>query len=173
MIKSQKYLELVEDLKKLANEPVVLIDEAAVDGEVVQMMRELRQFIERFRRLHEGGDAPVKFLKREDVARLGRDELAFIVDSFWDWYNENECPAERCDDYFCHYCQDVKERADEELADGDMNAEDYNHLAKNGFYDGLCCGSHDGCWPVFFLWCYRNGYDTETGKKKDTKNATL
>lgn len=130
MSKSQKYIELVDELRKMACQPVVLIDEAAVDGEVVQMMRELRQFIERFRRLNEGGDAPVKFLKREEIARLGRDELAFIVDSFWDWYNENECPAERCDDYFCHYCQDVKERADEELADGDMNAEDYNHLAK-------------------------------------------
>ncbi len=165
MSKSQKYLELVEDLKKLANEPVVLIDEAAVDGEVLQMMRELRQFMERFRRLLEGDDAPAKFLAKKDVKHLGRDELAFIVESIWEWYNENECPAERCDDYFCHYCQDVKERADEELADGDMDADDYNQLAKNGFYDGMCCGSHDGCWPAFFLWCYRNGYDPETGKK--------
>ena len=70
MSKSQKYIELVDELRTMACQPVVLIDEAAVDGEVVQMMRELRQFIERFRRLLEGGDAPVKFLKREDVAVL-------------------------------------------------------------------------------------------------------
>ena len=165
MSKSQKYLELVEDLKKLANEPVVLIDEAAVDGEVLQMMRELRQFMERFRRLLEGGDAPVKFLTREGIARLGRDELAFIVDHFWEWYNQDECPRNKCEDYFCQHCQCLKEEADEDLADGNLDPEDYNIMAGKHFFDESCDDMQEGCWADYYLWCYRNGYDPETGKK--------
>lgn len=166
MSKSQKYIELVDELRTMACQPVVLIDEAAVDGEVVQMMRELRQFIERFRRLNEGGDAPVKFLKREEIARLGRDELAFIVDNFWEWYNEDGCPCDKCDDYFCRYCQKNKEEADEGLADGELEPEDYNQMAKNGFYDGMCGDMQEGCWASYYLWCYKNGYDVKTGKKE-------
>lgn len=118
----------------------------------------------------DGGDDEVKdpqFLQKEDVLRLKHDELVFIVRSFWDWYNDKECPVERCDDYFCSYCKGVKEDADKKLADGEMLPDDYNHLAKNGFYDGFCCGTHNGCWPAYYLWCYRNNYDPETGKKME------
>lgn len=167
MDKSQKYLELIEDLKKLANEPVVLIDEAAVDGEIVQKMREMRQFIERFRRLKDGEDNRTE-PKLDDIKieLLGRDELVFIVKAFWGWFDSEKCPREKCEDYFCRYCQKRKEEADEELADGEMEPDDYNRLAGQGFYDGDCEDfAQECCWGRFYLWCYRNGYDPETGKK--------
>ena len=168
MSKSQKYMELMEELKKLANEPVVLIDESVVDGEAVQMMRELRQFIERFRRLKDWEDTVPLPLKQEDIQKLGRDELAYIVGLFWrEWYNGDECPRDKCSSYFCKHCQKRKEEADQELADGELDPEDYNIMAKDGFFDGDCDNdTQDGCWPNYYLWCYRNGIDPRTGKKE-------
>ncbi len=169
--KTKRYRENLHDLFLFSMDraEVLMGGKPDVNLEIIDTIRDLRQFIEHLRRLLDGDEAPAMFLKREDVARLGRDELAFIVDGFWEWYNEEGCPCDKCDDYFCRYCQKQKEEADAELADGEMDPEDYNHLAKNGFYDGMCGDTQEGCWASYYLWCYRNGYDVKTGKKMEAK----
>lgn len=163
--KTKHYMEIMEQLGKMAfaAEPP---DDWEFGTAVPQMIRELRQFIERLRRLNEAdGEVPLP-LAVKDVPKLSRDELAFLVKKFYTWYNENECPRHRCKDYFCRHCRNRKDDADEELANGEISAEDYNIQAENCFDDEMCESDQEGCWADYYLWCYRNGVDPDTGRKK-------
>lgn len=171
--KTKRYRENLHDLFLFSMDraAVLMGGKPDVNLEIIDTIRDLRQFIEHLRRLLDGDEAPAMFLKREDVARLGRDELAFIVENFWNWYSENGCPRDSCEDYFCHHCQCMKEEADEDLANGELAPEDYNIMAGKHFYDEMCDDMQEGCWADYFLWCYRNGYEPATGKKKEANNG--
>lgn len=129
------------------------------------IIRVLRQGIERLRHVVGESDTDEPPRSLTDMNKLKKDELAFVAWQFWEWYNENECPIDKCHDYFCRHCQLRKDEADEELADGSLSQEEYNIMAKDKFHDDMCDDMQTGCWVQYYLWCYRNGYDPQTGKK--------
>ena len=140
-----------------------------IEQQTTTIIRELRQGIERLRRLIEPEDKINQPLKFDDISKLGRDELAYIVRKFWKCSTSEgaDCPRQLCNDYFCCHCQNCKEECDENLANGDLSPEDYNKEAERGFFDDECNLNDDGCWADYYLWCYRNDYNPDTGKKND------
>jgi hypothetical protein len=152
--KKERYVSLMNGLRRLADEAEreTTDDMATV---ITQAMREIRQVIERLRRIRDDGEGGVQEpLRKEDIRKLGRDELEFIVEKFWPWWSEEICPKDKDKRFFCSYCRDRKENCDKELAEGEMVAEDYNCEAARGFYDSGCEGFEEGCWVSYYHWLY-------------------
>lgn len=164
--KIDKYNAIIRDLYELLPHlPFAFKNEEEACANATNAIRELRQIIERLRRVVGESDTDEPPRSLTDMNKLKKDELAFVAWQFWEWYNENECPIDKCHDYFCRHCQLRKDEADEELADGSLSQEEYNIMAKDKFHDDMCDDMQTGCWVQYYLWCYRNGYDPQTGKK--------
>ena len=63
--KTKKYLELLEELQATL-ENAKKIEEGDIDVQIGQTMRELRQMIERLRRLKDGDDLTYEPVKQEE-----------------------------------------------------------------------------------------------------------
>lgn len=147
------------------NEP-----DSKVEQEAASFIRELRQIIERLRRITGENEMDEPPHSLTAINKLHKDELAFVVWQFWDWVNGDTCPAEICKDFPCKYRQNKKSDCEENLQNGDLDEDGYKDQVEHGFYaDKWCNEDQMGCWGQYYLWCYRQGVDPITGKKEAKK----
>lgn len=138
------------------------------EQEAASLIRELRQCIERLRRIVDDEQPPVEVHSLQDAMKLNRDELAYIMWQFLQWINndEGDCPSIFCVDFPCQYRREQKAMCEENLANGDLDEAGMEDQKKNGFYAGYCNGDQQVCWAEYYLWCYRNGVNPLNGKKE-------
>ena len=144
------------------NEP-----DSKVEQEAALLIRELRQIIERLRRVADDEQPPVEVHSLQDAMKLNRDELAFLAWQFFQWINSDEgCPADKCKDFPCKYRREQKATCEENLKNGDLDEFGMKEQQDNGFFADFCEGDQQGCWAEYYLWCYRNGVNPLNGKKE-------
>lgn len=170
--KIDKYNAIMRDLYELLPHlPFAFKNEEEARANAVSVIRELRQIIERLRRVVDDGkpneDAEdAKIYRMVDVWKLPKDVLVKVVWEFLQWYGDYEtgCPAKICKDYPCYFKKEQKQKLDENLANGDLDKETYDkYLNDMDFGD---CGNGEGCWASYYVWCYMNGYNPLNGKKE-------
>lgn len=167
--KIEKYNDIAIEVAKLA--PILVKDDHDAELETVKLIRELRQIIERLRRVVDDEQPPIEVHSLQDAMRLNRDELAFLAWQFSQWINSDEgCPADKCKDFPCKYRREQKATCEENLKNGDLDEFGMKEQQDNGFFADFCEGDQQGCWAEYYLWCYRNGYDPLTGKKDKSNN---
>ena len=166
--KIERYNEIIKDLRTIPTctfldcEPI-----RDVEVEATLKIRELRQAIERLRRIVDDEQPPVEVHSLRDAMKLNRDELAFLVWQFFQWINSDEgCPADKCKDFPCKYRREQKAMCEENLANGDLDESGMKEQQDNGFFADFCEGDQQGCWAEYYLWCYRNGVNPLNGKKE-------
>ena len=145
------------------NEP-----DSKVEQEAASFIRELRQIIERLRRIVDDGE-PLQQVVRsmQDAMKLPKDELAFLAGQFSQWINNDEgCPARDCVEFPCEYRCIRKAECEENLKNGDLDEVGMKEQQDNGFFADFCEGDQQGCWAEYYLWCYRNGVNPLNGKKE-------
>ena len=131
------------------------------------IIRVLRQGIERLRCVVGESDTDEPPRSLTDMNKLHKDELAFVLKYFWDWCKDGsgDCPAFTCRDFPCRYRQHTKMDCEENLKNGDLDEAGFKDQQEHGFYAEYCDDDGECCWAEYYLWCYRNGYDPQTGKK--------
>ena len=166
--KIERYNEIIKDLRTIPTgtfldcEPI-----RDVEVEATLKIRELRQIIERLRRIVDDEQPPVEVHSLRDAMKLNRDELAFLVWQFFQWINSDEgCPADKCKDFPCKYRREQKATCEENLKNGDLDEFGMKEQQDNGFFADFCEGDQQGCWAEYYLWCYRNGVNPLNGKKE-------
>lgn len=173
--KIERYNDIVNELHSLtpryiacANDDEINKErECLIEQEAFQLIRELRQIIERLRRVvgESNTDEPPRSLT--DMNKLKKDELAFVVWQFLQWINSDEgCPADKCKDFPCKYRREQKATCEENLKNGDLDEFGMKEQQDNGFFADFCEGDQQGCWAEYYLWCYRNGVNPLNGKKE-------
>ena len=166
--KIEKYNEIIKDLRKIPTgtfldcEPI-----RDVEVEATLKIRELRQYIERLRRIVDDEQPPIEVHSLQDAMKLNKDELAYLAWQFFQWINSDEgCPADKCKDFPCKYRREQKEMCEENLKNGDLDEFGMKEQQENGFFAAFCEGDQQGCWAEYYLWCYRNGVNPLNGKKE-------
>lgn len=141
------------------------------EQEATSLIRELRQIIERLRRIVDDGEPSkdvedARIYRMVDVWKLPKDVLAKVVWEFLRWHGDYEtgCPAKVCKDYPCYFKKEIKHELDENLANGDLDKETYDKYLNDMDFDD--CGDDEGCWGSYYVWCYLNGYNSLNGKKE-------
>ena len=168
--KIEKYNEIIAQLRDVVIEYQSFCGckrDKVVEKESVGLIRELRQAIERLRRIVEDGEPPQQVRSMQDAMKLPKDELAFLAGEFSQWINNDEgCPARDCVEFPCEYRCIRKAECEENLKNGDLDEAGMEDQKKNGFYADYCDGDQQGCWDEYYLWCYRNGVNQLNGKKE-------
>ena len=165
--KIERYNEIIKDLRTIPTgtfldcEPI-----RDVKVEAILKIRGLRQIIERLRRIVDDEQPPVEVHSLQDAMKLNKDELAFLAWQFFQWLNGEDCPADTCKDFPCHYRHEIKAEFEENLQNGDIDAETMKKQHDNGYFACYCDGARQGCWAEYYLWCYRNGVNPMNGKKE-------
>ena len=165
--KIERYNDIAIELAKFA--PIFAKgDDHDAELEAAKTIRELRQIIERLRRVVDDEQPPVEVHSLQDAMKLNKDELAYVLWQFLQWINndEGDCPAIFCIDFPCQYRREQKAMCEENLANGDLDNAGMKDQEKNGFYACYCNGDQQGCWAEYYLWCYRNGVNPLNGKKE-------
>ncbi len=172
--KLEKYKEICVELHDLSTFLQMPREDKAAEIESISLIRELRQYIERLRRIVDDGkpneDAEdARIYRLVDVWKLPKDVLVKVVWEFLQWYGDYEtgCPAKQCKDYPCYFKKEEKKTLDENLADGQLDQETYDKYLNDMDFDD--CGNGEGCWASYYAWCYLHGYDPISGKKKEAK----
>ena len=144
------------------NEP-----DSKVEQEAALLIRKLRQAIERLRRIVDDEQPPVEVHSLQDARKLNKDELAYLAWQFFQWGNGEDCPINVCHDFPCQYRRKMKAECEEKLKNGDLDEEGMKDQQEHGYYANSFCDEDGmGCWAEYYLWCYRNGYNSNNGKKK-------
>ena len=166
--KIERYNETIKDLRTIPTgtfldcEPI-----RDVEVEATLKIRELRQTIERLRRIVDDEQPPIEVNSLRDAMKLNRDELAYLAWQFFQWINSDEgCPADKCKDFPCKYRREQKATCEENLKNGDLDEFGMKEQQDNGFFADFCEGDQQGCWAEYYLWCYRNGVNPLNGKKE-------
>lgn len=163
--KIERYKEICVELHDLSTFLQMPREDKMAEIEATMLIRELRQIIERLRRVVGESDTDEPPRSLTDMNKLHKDELAFVAWQFFEWVTNDDCPADTCKNFPCWYRQEQKKTCEENIANGDMNEEEMEDQQKNGYYAEFCEGDQLGCWGNYYLWCYRNGYNPQTGKK--------
>lgn len=167
--KTEKLTEIVKSLSEIAEEQYIPspFENKAAEIEATMLILELRQIIERLRRIVDEGESPIEVHSLQDAMKLNRDELAYLAWQFFQWINSDEgCPADKCKDFPCKYRREQKATCEENLKNGDLDEFGMKEQQDNGFFADFCGGDRQGCWAEYYLWCYRNGVDPLNGKKE-------
>jgi len=170
MSESEHYNNIIHDLEDLNKRiPYMLVeDDKRAEINAVDAIRELRQIIERLRRVVGESDTDEPPRSLTDMNKLHKDDLAFVAWQFFQWVNGENCPADTCKDYPCSYRQEIKAICEENLRNGDLDEAGMEDQKEHGYYANVYCDEDGmGCWAEYYLWCYRNGYNPQTGKKND------
>lgn len=91
------------------------VDDQEAEKQSLRLIRVFRQYIERLRRIVDDEQPPVEVRSLQDAMKLNRDELAYLAWQFFQWLNGDDCPADTCKDFPCHYRQEVKAECEENL----------------------------------------------------------
>ena len=169
--KIERYNDIAIELAKFA--PVFAKgDDHDAELEAAKTIRELRQAIERLRRIVDDGEPnedkeDARIYRMVDVWKLPKDALVKVVWEFLRWQGDYEtgCPAKVCKDYPCSFKKNLKQELDENLANGDLDKKTYDKHLNNMDFDD--CGDGEGCWGSYYVWCYLNGYNSLNGKKEE------
>ena len=167
--KTEKLTEIVKSLGEIVEEQYIPspFENKAAEIEATMLIRELRQIIERLRRVVDDEQPPIEVHSLQDAMRLNKDELAFLAWQFFQWINSDEgCPADKCKDFPCKYRREQKAMCEENLKNGDLDEFGMKEQQDNGFFADFCEGDQQGCWAEYYLWCYRNAYNPLNGKKE-------
>ena len=166
--KIDKYNAIMRDLYELLPHlPFAFKNEEEARANAVSVIRELRQIIERLRRIVDDEQPPIEVHSLLDAMKLNKDELAYLAWQFFQWINSDEgCPADKCKDFPCKYRREQKAMCEENLKNGDLDEFGMKEQQDNGFFADFCEGDQQGCWAEYYLWCYRNGYNPLNGKKE-------
>ena len=165
--KIERYNTLLTELKKATQAFDYARQDDKAETSAVSVIRELRQIIERLRRLVDDEQPPVEVHSLQDAMKLNRDELAFLAWQFFQWINSDEgCPADKCKDFPCKYRREQKAMCEENLKNGDLDEFGMKEQQDNGFFADFCEGDQQGCWAEYYLWCYRNNVNPLNGKKE-------
>ena len=167
--KTEKLTEIVKSLGEIVEEQYIPspFENKAAEIEATMLIRELRQIIERLRRIVDDEQPPVEVHSLQDAMKLNRDELAYLAWQFFQWINSDEgCPADKCKDFPCKYRREQKAMCEENLKNGDLDEIGMKEQQDNGFFADFCEGNQQGCWGEYYLWCYRNGVNPLNGKKE-------
>ena len=166
--KIDKYNAIMRGLYELLPHlPFAFKNEEEARANAVSVIRELRQIIERLRRIVEDGEPPIEVHSLQDAMKLNKDELAYLAWQFFQWINSDEgCPADKCKDFPCKYRREQKATCEENLKNGDLDEFGMKEQQDNGFFADFCEGDQQGCWAEYYLWCYRNGVNPLNGKKE-------
>ena len=168
--KIERYNTLLIELNRtISYIPCAIVaDDGRIRINATNAIRQLRQFIERFRRIADDEEQPpIEVHSLQDAMKLNRDELAYIAWQFFQWINSDEgCPADKCKDFPCKYRREQKAMCEENLNNGDLDEFGMKEQQDNGFFADFCEGDQQGCWAEFYLWCYRNGVNPLNGKKE-------
>ena len=169
--KIERYNALLTELKKATQAFDYARQDDKAETSAVSVIRELRQIIERLRRVVDDGkpneDAEdARIYRIADVWKLPKDVLVKVVWEFLQWCRseDGDCPAKICKDYPCLFKKEQKQELDENLANGDLNKETYDKYLNDMDFDD--CGNGEGCWASYYVWCYLNGYNPLNGKKE-------
>lgn len=172
--KIDKYNAIMRDLYELLPHlPFAFKNEEEARANAVSVIRKLRQYIERLRRIVDDGkpnedaeDARIYCMM--DVWKLPKDVLAKVMWEFLQWHKseDGECPAQYCNDYPCQFKKERKEELAENLANGDLDKETYDKYMAEITDDMYECDYGEGCWASYYAWCYLNGYNPLNGKKE-------
>lgn len=165
--KVEKYNEICGELHDLSTFLQMPHEDRTAEIESISLIRELRQIIERLRRIVDDEQPPIEVRSLQDAMKLKKDELAYMAWQFFQWINSDEgCPADQCKDFPCRYRREQKAMCEENLANGDLDEFGMKEQQDNGFFADFCEGDQQGCWAEYYLWCYRNGYNPLNGKKE-------
>lgn len=166
--KIDKYNAIMRDIYELLPHlPFAFKNEEEARVNAANAIRELRQYIERLRRIVDDGQLPVEVHSLQDAMKLNKDELAYLAWQFFQWINSDEgCPADKCKDFPCKYRREQKATCEENLKNGDLDEFGMKEQQDNGFFADFCEGDQQGCWAEYYLWCYRNGVNPLNGKKE-------
>lgn len=165
--KVEKYKEICGDLHDLSTFLSMPQDDKWTEIDSISLIRELRKFIKRLRRIVDDGEPPIEVHSLQDAMKLGKDELAFLAWQFFQWINSDEgCPADKCKDFPCKYRREQKATCEENLKNGDLDEFGMKEQQDNGFFADFCEGDQQGCWAEYYLWCYRNNVNPLNGKKE-------
>lgn len=165
--KIERYKEICVDLHDLSTFLQMPREDKMAEIEATLLIRELRQTIERLRRVVDDGEPPIEVHSLKDAMKLNRDELAFLAWQFFQWINSDDgCPADKCKDFPCKYRREQKAMCEENLKNGDLDEDGMKEQQDNGFYASFCEGDQQGCWAEYYLWCYRNNVNPLNGKKE-------
>lgn len=170
--KIDKYNAIMRDLYELLPHlPFAFKNEEEARTNAANAIRELRQIIERLRRLVDDGEPnedteDARIYRMVDVWKLPKDVLAKVVWEFLQWCRseDGDCPAKICEDYPCQFKKEEKKTLDENLADGQLDQETYDKYLNDMDFDD--CGNGEGCWASYYVWCYLNGYKPLSGEKE-------
>lgn len=169
MSKHEDFKTIIDEIAdlKLLNLLWKNIDDEEAEKQSLRLIRVLRQYIERLRRIVDDGKPPVEVHSLRDAMKLNRDELAYLAWQFFQWINsDDECPADKCKDFPCKYRREQKATCEENLKNGDLDEFGMKEQQDNGFFADFCDGDQQGCWAEYYLWCYRNGVNPLNGKKE-------
>lgn len=167
MSKTEEYNKIVKE-----NIPFfsyyIYDDDKKAEEEAIRHIQKFTQIIERLRSIVDDGKPPEEIHSLLDVRKLSKDELAYVAHQFWKntINGDSDCPAEFCGDFPCRYRQKIKHNCEEYLKKGLLTEDGLKGLQKNGYCAEYCDDDGEGCWGDYYLWCYRNGYDPDTGKKE-------
>lgn len=166
--KIDKYNAIMRDLYELLPHlPFAFKNEEEARTNAANAIRELRQIIERLRRIVDDGQPPIEVHSLRDAMKLNKDELAYLAWQFFQWINSDEgCPADKCKDFPCKYRREQKAFCEENMKNGDLDEDGMKEQQDNGFFASFCEGDQQGCWAEYYLWCYRNGVNPLNGKKE-------
>lgn len=165
--KIERYKEICVELHDLSTFLQMPREDKMAEIEATMLIRELRQIIERLRRVVDDEQPPIEVHSLQDAMRLNRDELAFLAWQFSQWINSDEgCPADKCKDFPCKYRREQKATCEENLKNGDLDEFGMKEQQDNGFFADFCEGDQQGCWAEYYLWCYRNNVNPLNGKKE-------
>ena len=163
--KIERYNDIAIELAKFA--PIFAKgDDHDAELEAASLIRELRQAIERLRRIVDDEQSPQQVRSMLDAMKLPKDELAFLAGEFSQWINNEGCPARDCVEFPCEYRCIRKAECEENLKNGDLDEAGMKEQQDNGFFAEFCDGDQQGCWAEYYLWCYRNGVNPLNGKKE-------
>lgn len=169
--KIERYKEICVALHDLSTFLQMPREDKAAEIEAIMLIRELRQIIERLRRIVDDGkpneDAEdARIYRMVDVWKLPKDVLVKVVWEFLQWCRseDGDCPAKICNDYPCQFKKEEKKMLDENLADGQLDQETYDKYLNDMDFDD--CGNGEGCWASYYVWCYLNGYKPLSGEKE-------
>ncbi len=168
--KIERYKEICVDLHDLSMFLQMPREDKIAEIEATLLIRELRQFIERLRRIVDDGQPPVEVRSLRDATKLKKDELAFLAWQFFQWGHGEDCPVNVCHDFPCQYRRKMKEECEENLKNGDLDEAGRKDQQEHGYYANAYCDEDGmGCWAEYYLWCYRNGVNPLNGKKEAKK----
>ena len=118
--KIERYNDIAIELAKFA--PIFAKgDDHDAELEAAKTIRELRQIIERLRRVVDDEQPPVEVHSLQDAMKLNRDELAFLAWQFFQWGNGEDCPVNVSHCFPCQYRRKIKAECEESLKNGDLD----------------------------------------------------